>query len=280
MVVKKTAKDKDYLAVAKQKITTPRDAATQPRLLVYARNKIGKSRFAFSGGVEHTLILDPEHGTDRFVRLNPFVWHITKWEDMDEAWGALRTGELSPRLLKGSKFTDTPFSWVSVDGLTKINNLALNYVRKREEQIHLDRRPGFVDRRDYNKSGELMKQMLVNFTSLKMGVVFTAQQRMITADMGDEEEDEVSTYFVPDVPASVRGSVNSIVDVIGRLYVTPVQLKSGKEIKQRRLYIGTHDRYDTGFRSDYEGLPDFVKNPTIPKLVNLLTSGDEKGAAA
>lgn len=279
MVVKK-AKEKDYLAIAKKKVTTPRERASLPRILIYARNKIGKSKFGFSAGVEKTLVLDPESGMDRFVRLNPFVWPITRWEDMDEAWGALRTGELSPRLLKGSKFTDEPFEWVSVDGLTRINNMALNYVRKREEEIHLDRRPGFVDRRDYNKSGELMKQMLFNFHALKMGVVFTSQQRMITADAGDDEDEGESVFFVPDIPNGPRGVVNSIVDVIGRLYITPVALKSGKEIKQRRLYIGTHDRYDTGFRTDQEGLPEFIKNPTIPKLVNLLNTGDEKGAEA
>lgn len=275
---KPTGREKDYLAIAKKRVVQVRQMSSYPKLLIYARNKIGKSKFAFSAGVEKTLVLDPEQGMARFRRLNPFVWPITRWEDMDEAWGALRTGELSPRILKGPKYTDEPFSWVSVDGLTKLNHMALNYVRYKQEELSLEQRPGFIKQSYYRDSGDLMKQMLINFHNLKMGVVYTAQQRMLTTDVGDSEEEEESVYFVPDVPAAVRGAVNSLVDVIGRLYIVKVTLKSEKEVKQRRLWIGNHDRYDTGFRSDYE-VPDMVKNPTVDKIVNLIHTGDEKGAA-
>ena len=48
-----------------------------------------------------------------------------------------------------------------------------------------------------------------------------------------------------------------------------------REIMQRRLYIGLHERYDTGFRSDFK-LPDLIQNPTLPKLVNLMLTGKAK----
>jgi hypothetical protein len=65
--------------------------------------------------------------------------------------------------------------------------------------------------------------------------------------------------------------VNSLVDVIGRLYVVRTEV-GGKQKAVRRLQVGTHERYDTGYRSDYE-LPEVVRNPTVGKLVKLMQEG-------
>lgn len=266
-------KEKDYLAIARQQVTRPSTQAQYRKILVYARNKKGKTTFSLSAGVENTLLLDPEAGTSTMLSKNPYVWPIEKWQDLQDAYGALRTGKLSPKELGQGK-SEEPFSWVSVDGLTRMNNMALRYVMSVAEERDLDRKPGMVDRRDYNKSGELMKQMLNNFHSLKMGVIYTTQERMMSMDSGDSEEDDETTFFVPDLPAGVRSSVNSLVDVIGRLYVVRVELKNGSKRAQRRLQIGVHERYDTGFRSDFV-LPDMIKNPTLPKLVSLMHTGAE-----
>lgn len=263
-------KQKDYLAIARQRVQRPSKIKHYPKVLIYSRNKKGKTTFALSGGVDNTIILDPEKGTSPMKSKDPYVWPIEKWEDLQDAYGALRTGELSPKTL-GQGESDEPFEYVAVDGLTKMNNMALRYIMKVAEERDLDRRPGMVDRRDYNKSGELMKDMLNNFHSLKMGVIYTAQERMMIADSGDSDEDEESTFFVSDLPAGVRGAVNSIVDVIARLYVVRVETKSGVK-PQRRLQIGPHERYDTGYRSDFV-LPDMIKNPTVPKLIDLMING-------
>lgn len=269
------SKDKDYLAIAKKKINRPKDVDPKPKILIYGRNKKGKSTFAVSAGIEKTLVIDPEKGTDTMREKNPYRWPLERWEDMQEAWGALRTGQLSPALL-GLGESDEPFSWVVVDGLTKINNMALRYIMSQAEQRDLDRKPGMVDRRDYNKSGELMKSMMQNFQTLDMGVIFTAQERMMSMDAGDSDEDDETTYFVPDLPAGVRGAVNAIVDVIGRIYVVRIESKDGETMKpQRRLQIGVHERYDTGYRSDFI-LPDTIKYPTVPKLLKLMYEGSLK----
>jgi hypothetical protein len=276
MATRRRAKtEKDYLEVARRVVHRPTDVDDFWKLLAYSRNKKGKTTFGMSAGIERTLIVDPEHGTDKFKRLNPYVWPITRWEDMQDAWGAIRTMKLSPAVL-GQGSSEEPFTWISVDGTTKLNNMALRYIGKVQEERDLDRRPGIIDRRDYNKSGELMKDMVNNFLNLRMNVVFTAQERMMVADYGDNEEDEETTYFVPDLPNGVRGALNSVVDCIGRLYVVRVDVK-GEEKNQRRMQIGVHERYDTGFRSDYgEDLPAMIRYPTIPKLTRLLATGSVK----
>ena len=269
----KAKTDLDYLKIAKKRVQRPANHEDFPKLLIYSRNKKGKTTFSLSGGVEATICLDPEKGTSGMKRRNPYVWPISRWEDTQEFWGALRTGELSPKLL-GQGESDVPFKFVSCDGLTKINNMALKYIGKQAELRDLDRRPGMVDRRDYNKSGELMKDFINNLFSLPMGVIFTAQERMITAGFSsddDEDAGEQEAYFVPDLPAGVRGTINSVVDLIGRLYVVQIDV-DGKPKKERRLQIGIHDRYDTGFRSEYL-LPDVIKDPTVPKLISLMREG-------
>lgn len=249
-----------YKDQVEARIIRPSQMETPPRILIYSRNKKGKTTFGTSAGIPKTLVLDPEAGTKEMKSKDPFVFPIEEWEDMHLAWGYLKAG-------------DHPYKWVLVDGLTKINNLALNYVRRVEEERNLDRQPGMIDRRDYNKSGELMKQMLTNFQGLNLGIVYTAQERMMTMDEDELlETDTASVFYVPDLPAGVRGTVNSYVDVIGRLYVEMVPDDDGEEQPRRRLQIGVHDRFDTGYRSDFV-LPSVLKSPTVPKLVKLMREG-------
>lgn len=256
MVTKST---KDYAAIAAKRITRPAEEKRYPKFLIYSRNKKGKTTFGLTAGVERTLVLDPERGTSEMRTKNPNVWHIERWEDLDDAYNFLR-------------YTEHPYQWVVVDSLTKLNNMALKYVMKLQEEKSLDRIPGLVQQRDYGKSGELMKDLLTRFHAMPMGVIFTANERMDTG--ADSEEDEEieggQAIFIPDLPKGVRGAANSIVDVIGRLYV--VQLEDKK--KERRLWIGESLKYDTGYRSDFT-LPDYVKNPTVPKLVRLIRTGSE-----
>lgn len=248
---------KDYEKIARERITKPSTIKRFPRFLIYSRNKKGKSTFGISAGVDVTLVLDPEHGTDEMKKKDPNVWHIERWEDIDDAYNYLR-------------YTKHPYTWVNVDGLTKLSNMALKYVMRLQEEKSLDRIPGMVQQRDYGKAGELMKDMLTRFHNLPMGIIFTAQERQEEAfDSEDDEDAEAeAAAYVADLPKGVRGYVNSIVDVIGRLYV--VKNEDGKV--ERRLWIGESLKYDTGYRSDYV-LPDVVRVPSIPKLVRLMRTG-------
>lgn len=249
-------KTKDYAAIARERITRPAEIKRYPKFLIYSRNKKGKTTFGVSGGVEKTLVIDPEHGTDEMRTKNPHVWQLEKWEDWDDIYNFLR-------------FTEHGYQWVCVDGLTRMSNMALKYVMKLQEEKSLDRIPGMVQQRDYGKAGELMKDMLTRFHNLPMGVIFTAQERMEDGHDSEEDEDseETAAVYVPDLPKAVRGYVNSIVDVIGRLYVVKVDEKS-----ERRLWIGESLKYDTGYRSDFT-LPDNLPNPSAIKLTRLIRTG-------
>lgn len=265
------AKEKDYRALAKKKMHRSAEIKRYPRILVYSRNKKGKTFFSVSAGVEQTLVIDPERGTDEMKKLNPHVWPTTNWTDIDDAYQFLRhvnECQTCP--------TPHPFKWVALDGNTRMSNFSLKHVMKLEEERSLTRIPGMVQQRDYGKAGELMKDMFNNFHNLPLGVIYTAQERMIEASESEEDEDyeDDVAQFVPDLPKGTRGSLNAIVDVIGRLYVVRNDEVDPPKA-ERRLWIGDSPRYDTGYRSDFGPLPNYIRNPTIPKLVRLMRTGTQ-----
>lgn len=262
----------DYAAIAKAKIRKPSQNKRPPRILVYGRNKKGKTRFCASA--PNVLILDPEDGTIGEKQIDPDTWPINTWHDLNEAYLFLKSGKHN-------------YDWVAIDGLTKISNISLRWVMAQEEERDLSRKPGMVQRPDYGKSGELIKGLMHNFHSLtKMGVIITAQERMeevVAAEEGGDEEAVIADYmFVPDLPKGARSTVNQVVDVIGRIYTVTGEFerkvrKNDKLVKvpyrvQRRLWVGPHDQYDTGFRSEFD-IPDMFKNPTIPQLTKFIASG-------
>lgn len=255
---------KDYAAIAASKIRRPSESKRKPRILVYARNKKGKTRFCASAGQGNVLILDPEEGTEGMVKTDPHVWPINSWQEFDDAYQFCKLGKHD-------------YKWVAVDGLSRFSNMSLRFVMGMEEERDLTRTPGMVQMRDYGKAGELLKGMLWNFHSLDMGVIYTAQERVMQveddSDSEDDDADSATYMYVPDLPKGARSAVNSIVDVIGRIYTVRLDHPTqDTKVIQRRLWLGPHVSYDTGYRSDFV-LPDYLKGPTVPKLVQLLREG-------
>jgi hypothetical protein len=199
------------------------------------------------------------------IKTDPHIWPISSWQELDDAYQYLKIGKHD-------------YDWVAVDGLTRFSNMSLRFVMGMEEERDLSRTPGMVQQRDYGKAGELLKGMLWNFHSLKsMGVIYTAQERVEEVnddEIDDEDFESASIRYVPDLPKGARSAVNSIVDVIGRLYTVNIEHPKDADVKliQRRLWLEQHPAYDTGYRSDFR-LPSFLKGPTIPKLVQLLREG-------
>lgn len=263
---------KDYAAIAKSRIRKP-GAPRPPRLLVYGRNKKGKTRFCNTA--PNILILDPEDGTAyEKSREGCDVWPLDQWDDLNEAYNYLKSGKHS-------------YEWVALDGITKIANMSLRWVMKEDEERSLNSRPGQVDQRTYGKSGEMIKGVLHNFHSLRnLGLIITAQERMIEVnELGDSEDEDaetVSHQFVPDLPKGCRSAVNSVVDLIGRIYVVrgEFQRKIKREGKietisynmERRLWVGPHGTFETGYRSEYN-LPDVIRNPTVPRVTRAIQEG-------
>jgi len=218
-------------------------------------------------------VVDPEEGSEWLTEKQPDLWPIEKWEDVDEAYKFLRHSKEARQ-----------YEWVVWDSFTKFNDYALRWIMKKEEDRDLSRRPGFIDGRDYNKSGRVMKDLIINLHGLPQNLVITVQEKAEKPKGSyDDEADEAAentakVRYVADLPPGVRATLYSEVEVIGRLYVARVRgRKRGTDeivtVNQRRLWLAPHELYDTGARSEYQ-LPDFIKSPTLPKLVAAMTQGE------
>lgn len=257
MAVTRAATSKDYSQIAAKKIRKPSQAPARGKaILIYARNKKGKTRFCTTA--PNVLILDPERGTDEYTKVDPDVWPINQWEDFDEVYKFLRAGRHS-------------YEYVAFDGMTRFSNMALRFVMSQAEEHDLSRKPGMVQQRDYGKAGELMKGLMYNFHNLDIGTIYTAAERQENGEYAEEDDEaEVSgTRYVADLPKGVRAAVNGIVDVIGRLYTIRTEDANGKTVIRRRLWLAPSELYDTGYRSEYK-LPEYLASPTLPRLVNLI----------
>lgn len=250
----------DISELAAKFIHTAGESEQHHRILVYGRNKVGKTSFCASAG--NVLIIDPEGGAEASAHGHD-VWTITQWTDIEDVRKFLRTSEAQSK-----------YGWVAFDGLTRIQAMALSFAMKQSEERELDRIPGLVQQRDYGKAGELVKGLLWQLQALPYNVIYTAQERMEEAGSFDDESDGGPVRRVPDLPKGARSAVNSIVDVIGRIYIARTEKDDGKVVRQRRLYIGPHTDLDTGCRSVGK-VPKSIANPTVDKLLNTINNATE-----
>jgi hypothetical protein len=243
-----------------------------PRILVFGRPKKGKTRFCATA--PDVLILDPEDGTKEEKSLNPSVWPVDGWSDVVDAYNFLKT-------------TDQ-YKWVCLDSFFKIYTQLLHWLmRTSSGEMDLEKVPKSVQIQSYGKANEMVKGMLQNLHALRqIGLIITCQERLVsveTVDDIDDDEAEATTYqIVPDLPKGARAAVTQIVDLSGRLYVVAGEFERSvrrrgevetiTETRQRRLWVGVDDRYETGYRSVHQ-LPDFLPNPTVKSVMRALRQG-------
>jgi hypothetical protein len=263
---------KDYAAIARARIYRPATHDRMPRMLVFGRAKKGKTRFCATA--PDVLILDPEDGTKEEKAFNPAVWPVNEWSDVVEAY----------HFVKG---TDE-YKWVCLDAFPKIYTQLLHWLmRTKSGEVDLEKVPQSVQIQSYGRANEMVKGMLHNLHSLhNIGLIITCPERLVsveTVDDIDDDDAEPTTYqIVPDLPKGARAAVTHIVDLAGRLYVVGGEFernvkKGGQvqtitETRQRRLFIGVDDRYETGYRSEHP-LPDFLPNPTVKSVMRALRQG-------
>lgn len=262
----------DYSKIAAQRIRVPEeDKPRAPRLLVYGRNKKGKTHFGNTA--PDVLVLDPD---DQPRALRP-SWPINRWEDMNEAYQYLKAGK-------------HPYRWVNMDGATKIYSYALRWVmRQNEEKVAaMDRKPDLKKIQHYGWANSIFETMLHNFHSLRdIGIIITAQEKMVAVselddNLDDEDYTATSYQYIVALPKGARAPLNAMVDLTGRIYVVRGEFERRVKVngkwtteeytKQRRLLIGPDDMYETGYRSEYL-LPDVIEDPTVPRVVRALRTG-------
>lgn len=216
------------------------------RILVYGRNKKGKTVFGATGPKPFILDID-EEGTRSAYGSGAFVYEASSFDEAVWAYWYMKEG-------------NHKYKTFVVDTITALHKAALRKVMKESEERDPTKEPGTASQRDWGRANNLVNNLLIDMRNLPMHVVFLAQERVVA----DEDEEEPSLHTV-DLPNGARGTALGCVGIIGRIYLKEVKTKGKKTKWEGRLLVAPHDEYDTGTR--VKSLPRIVRQPTMPKII-------------
>lgn len=226
------------------------------RLCAYGRNGSGKTRLGAS--FPNVLIVDCNDEGDRSVKGVPGtrVIHCTNWHRVGVAYWYLKTAR-------------HPFESVSIDTVTEMNNLAMDFVLDEAENRDPTREKAMPDRRAYGRTATLMRGMLYAYRNLPLHVIFLAQERIIR----DPDTEEILEITV-DLPNGSRGAAMSGAGILGRLTPKRVRVREdGRVVKrwQDQLFVEPDEIVWTKDRTNL--LRPVLKDPTGDKIIAAWNSG-------
>lgn len=239
-------------AAVTAKILPARNATPIRTLLVYARNKVGKTRLCAScAKIAKTLIIDCEEGSSSISKTEADVYKLTRWEEIDEVFWFLST-------------QDHGYRFVCIDPITRLGQLAMNFVLEQEGRTS-------PQQQDWGTTSQLVRGAVERYKALclekKMFLIVTAYERRRDSD----DEESVYDYVIgPDAQPAVKGFLMGQMDIIGRLYIKRLESEDedgdeGLVQVERRILFGPHEIYESGDRSD--NLPRVMREPTMAKIL-------------
>jgi len=231
-----------------KRIKSVDEANKYVKILVYGKNKKGKTKFASTA--PNCLIIDiDEEGTRSAAGSGTDVLEIERFDDVGHIYWWLKAG-------------NHEYDTVVIDTITALQNSAIRKVLGEAEDRDPTREASTPDRRTWGRANQLVKSLLLDFRNLQMHVVFLAQERTIT----DEDDEEATTFHTVDLPAGTRATALGCVGIIGRIYLREFKPKGAKKAQwEARMLVGPHEDYDSGHR--VEELPNIIRNPTMPKFI-------------
>lgn len=235
-------------------------------MVIYARPKVGKTRFCATA--PKVLIIDcDEQGTDSTRDdTDPYTIRITTWDEINDIYWYLQSG-------------DHDYESVAIDTLSGLATICMNFVLGDELARDASRDPDQPSQRIYQKTSQLMKTQITNFRNLPMNVIFTAHTR--TKDVG-EGEDEVITITGPNVQPAVQSHLLGAVGLIGYMMKREVTVKDPKKkgkkkkVTRVRLLVGPSERFETGVR--YSALKEMahIDSPNFQSMLEVIKEGGKK----
>lgn len=244
------------MAAAIAEIKPVSEATSPARICVYARNKVGKTRFGASGG-KRTLILcaDP-FGIETLQSLKaPGVDYvqIKEWAQVEPYYWYLATQKHDYEILV-------------FDTWSMLTTMCLRHVMG---QVN-NRDPLMPKTDDYMKLAQIMNNdLLSKWAYLPMDVVWLCQERNFTSKK-EGEEDETVDQVGPATSPSVAWTLIGAVGTVGHLFKNPDKLieVDGKKVPERRMrFEDPNGLYICGTR--VRGLPTIMANPTLKSILDI-----------
>lgn len=245
----------------RRRIIKARDTDPIRSMIIYSRNKAGKTRLAASAiRIGKTLLIDCEKGATTIREVYPEVdvYHLTEFEQIDEVYWYLTTQKHG-------------YQFIIIDPISRLQQHAMNFVLREKVSIDLSADPFQPSQPDWGKTAEMLRKVVLQYKEIPgIFLIITAYERRRKID--DEDDGDYDFVIGPDVQPALKGFLLGQMDVIARLYVR--QLESGGATKiERRLLTAPHPIYDAGDRSDK--LPRIIRQPTMKKIMDILNSKGE-----
>lgn len=224
--------------------------------LLYADSGVGKTVFAGGAG----LILGVETGTVSAKRMGSKakLWPIKTWPDLQRAYAWIR------------KNPDA-FSWVALDSVTAMQQLALKWILEKEFKAsggaEGSRDIDIPQIQDHQKWQNMFKRFIKGFCDLPVNVLFTALPLHV-------EDEEGMALVLPDLQGKgyqIAQWVCAQMSVVG--YMKLIRKKTGAEDDKgepitrevRRVYF--QRTAAPHFAKDrYTVLGKFWDDPTLPEI--------------
>lgn len=256
MAKRKRGKRVDPDALA-ERIVPVEDATPFAKVLVYAKNGVGKTMFAATA--PKVLILDfNEEGTRSARGTGADVVVLRDWFDVISAYWFLKRG-------------DHEYESVALDTITAMQEICMEFVLLRNADRDPTKDPKTPSQRDYGTLKTHMGDLMNRFRNLPMHVIFTAQER----SYGDPDEGEPLMH-APDLTPRVRGIAMGAVGVMGRLYQREVRTDKKKKGSrwERRMLVGPHEEYESKDRTLV--LPRILREPTMQDIINAYAQTEDE----
>jgi phage nucleotide-binding protein len=157
------------------------------------------------------------------------------------------------------------YQTVVIDSLTELQKLDMAGIMKELVERRPDRDVDVPDVREWGKTGTHMRQIVRAYRDLPMNTILTA--------LVDPFKDSSGTVVLyPNLPGKMRTELAGFFDVVGYLYTRPDE---EKEVIDRIIqFTGTQHVIAKDRTAE---LGNFLVNPTIPEMFDLIHNTNGKG---
>lgn len=240
-----------------ERIRKPSGELSHLAIVIYGRGGAGKTTLLGTMPGKGLVIDVPqvEGGTsvlaDKSEKID--VAPVLKWEDLDDFYRHLRSGEHD-------------YKWVALDTISACQELAK---RKTIKERDLASDPHQVTMQDWGKIGQLMSELIYQYRLLRnLHVIALAQEKR-------RESDDGTVELVPNVSPMTLDALLPPQTLVGRLFVAQADDENGVPRWERRLRVGTHERFTTKVRNvKGRELPAVIREPHLGHILGYMLGSD------
>lgn len=172
---------------------------------------------------------------------------IRTWGDFDLVYDFLLTA-------------DHPYRSIGLDSLSEMNYLNMQTVLLDAGIQDKNRDPDVPEQRDYLKSASQMRRLVRYFRDLPMHVFMTSG-----AQQGQDPRTKTSMMMMS-LTGKLVFEIPGLFDVVG--YLAMVDQEDGAT--ERWLFTQPTGRFDAKDRTEGGKLGEYIVNPTLPKILDLV----------